>query len=454
MPSIDNINYFMDALTYTFAKPRIAEVASSLVDIEKLRTADAATKLMSLGTLFISGKLDECAQLADKLTFNDIRIADRQLLALTIFIKFHEHGLADISRANTLKHILTAIGPDTLMAANKQSKETRLDRNVIRLDYAHAVNPSVCGTVFFREFVFGPGSRKHEAGCRLQKALSSQGWEVSLLPANDLSNYTSLVRSDFAMIDVFAFSQMPLDEICNTLSYLRRFFRTIIMVDVDGWASTFNDMLLSIADSIDYVWEVTACQSASSGSVFGERGISFPGFGGFDCLNDIRDAAVDWNSCTFSFTGGVLGYNPNRVYWLLESIHRCLPIDINITKPGVDDGLDPMYSQYLYAQKLAATHSAINMTTRSDGSRPFTGRSFEVLSLNRLLVQESCPAFHDYFVEGEHFIEFSDIEELSAIIEFFKAHPKTAQMVCSQGHQFYKDRYSSKKLVEHIQTFL
>lgn len=147
-------------------------------------------------------------------------------------------------------------------------------------------------------------------------------------------------------------------------------------------------------------------------------------------------------------------YNLNRIAWLLEFIHFDLPMELNITDPEVDDGLDPMYSQQVYAQKLAATHSAISLITRMDGSRPFTGRSFEVISLNRLLVQETCPAFHNYFEEGEHFLEFSDIDELSTIIEFLRSHPKMAQMVSFQGYQFYKERYSSKKLVEHIQTFL
>jgi spore maturation protein CgeB len=74
--------------------------------------------------------------------------------------------------------------------------------------------------------------------------------------------------------------------------------------------------------------------------------------------------------------------------------------------------------------------------------------------LYSVLVQESCPVFHRYFVEGEHFLEFSDCKELATIIEFLRLHPKTAHAVCSQGHRFYKEKYSCKKLVEHFQTFL
>ena len=81
-------------------------------------------------------------------------------------------------------------------------------------------------------------------------------------------------------------------------------------------------------------------------------------------------------------------------------------------------------------------------------------RPTEILSLNRLLIQENCPAFHSYYVEGEHFLEFSDIEGLSNIIDFLRSHPKVAQKICENGHRFYLERYSCRKLVEHIQTLL
>jgi hypothetical protein len=247
---------------------------------------------------------------------------------------------------------------------------------------------------------------------------------------------------------------MTRENIRTILFGLKRFFRKIIMVDTDVWAGRFDEMLRSISDHIDYIWGFTADWCLADELRFNDKIISFPNFGGFDHLNSIIEAPLDWNTCTFNFTGSVQSYNLNRISWLLEFIQHDLPVEIRITNPERDDGLEPDCSQQKYAQEVASTHAAINLTTRTDGSRIVTGRSFEVISLNRLLIQESCPAFNQYFVEGEHFLEFSDTAELATCIEFLRSHPKTAHKLSLRGHLFYGRHYSCKKLVEHFQTLL
>ncbi|HCE66581.1 MAG: hypothetical protein A2X82_05830 [Geobacteraceae bacterium GWC2_55_20] len=453
MPNIDIINHYINNLLFTVSRPRIAEILSSSVNIENIKKADTATKLMSLGALFTTGKFDECIQLADKLDFSEITDEDSLLLVLILFSKFYEHGLVGHYNANSLKHLLTAICPGALLA-HKQFKEPFSPPTLIKLDYSHDISSSVSGAIFTGEFTLGPNSRKSEIGYRIKKALISQGWAVSIFPVTDVRGYSSVNIKDFALIDVFAFQLLEVEDICNILSLLRRSFRKIILFDADVWAGRFDDMLRAISSHIDYIWGFTADWRLIDEPVFKGRSILFPNFGGFDHLEKIITAPLDWNSCTFNFTGAVQSYNLNRIYWLLEIIHRNLPLKIKITNPEIDDGLDPASSQQMYAQVVAATHAAINLTTRTDGSRIVTGRSLEVISLNRLLIQENCPAFNRYFVEGEHFLEFSDTDELDTIIEFLGSHPKTAQKVCSLGHRFYLDRYSCKKLVEHFQTFL
>jgi spore maturation protein CgeB len=143
-----------------------------------------------------------------------------------------------------------------------------------------------------------------------------------------------------------------------------------------------------------------------------------------------------------------------RVYWALESLSRKLPIDYVITDPGRDDGMDQETSLYSYARLLAASHVGVNYVKRLDSSRILTGRTIEIVSLKRLLLQEACPAMAQYFIEGEHYLEFSDIESLCTAVEFIRAHPKTAQMIARDGHDYYLQHYSSKKLVEHFQVLL
>lgn len=454
----DKIISYMNSLLYPVSRPRISEVVTSSLDFDRLSKADTEAKLLTLGALLATGKFDEFVLLVQQLDFNDIPPDDKSYLANSIFTAFSGNILANSGvsspLAEAILQLLIALSPEVILA-HKLNYEPVEQHPLISLDYAQNINTSVSGVVFFREFMFGPGSRKHEFGYRIQSALASQGWNVSLLPLQEISPYSSSCRQDFALVDILTFAQMPpLEYIYNTLSHLKRYFRKIIIIEPDPWTGIYDEMLRAISDHVDYVWGFTADWGLLKDPGYKGKGMLFPNVGGFDHLDALKLADLDWSTCTFNFTGSVQGYNLNRTYWILEAIRRKLPIEIKVTHPGVDDGLDRESSLNLYAQSLASTHASLNMTTRKDGSRILTGRAAEVISLNRLLIQESCPAFQYYYVDGEHFLEFKDIEGLCTIVEFLRSHPRVAQKLCSQGHQFYQERYSCRKLVEHIQTLL
>lgn len=453
MPGTSRINNYINHFLYSMSNPRMAEVIASSVSVDDLKEADANTKLMSLGSLFTSENLEQCIQLADQIDFKDITYEDSLLLVRVLFSKFYEHGFVDQRRADALKHLLAAICPKAL-TAHEQVNEPPLPAKPIKLDYSAKVSPSVRGAIFIGEYIFGPNSRKSEIGYRIKKALSSQGWSVATFPVTDVRQYFSLSKNDFALIDVFAFHNMTIDDACGVLASLRRSFRKIVLFDSDVWAGRFNSMLRAVSSHIDYIWGFTADWCLIDEPGFDGKSILFPNFGGLDFPEGLIENDLAWNTCAFNFTGSVQIYNLNRISWLLGFIHHNLPVAIRITDPEVDDGLDTAHSQLLYAREITSTHAAINLTTRTDGSRIVTGRSLEVISLNRLLVQEFCPVFNRYFVEGEHFLEFLDINELATIVEFLRSHPDTARTICSRGHGYYKENYSCEKLVQHFQTLL
>lgn len=458
MVNQDRVNTYMNSLMYSANRPRFSETIVSSINIDKILEADTDTKLLTLGSLLATNKFVEFALLLQQLNFSNIPPEERSLLANYIFTAFSEYLLANHKTssyfAEAILKLLVALSPE-LVLSHELNRLPLNQKPLVELNYAHNINTSISGVVFFREFTFGPGSRKHELGHRIQSALTPQKWDVSLLPLQDILNYSSTHKRDFVLIDIAIFSQITrLDDIGNILSYLKRYFRKIIIIEPDSWTGFYDKMLILISDYVDYIWGFSADWSLISEPCYRGKCILFPSVGGFDHLEDVKLTALDWNTCTFNFTGSVQGYNLNRTYWILESIHRNLPIDIRITRPGIDDGLDHESSLELYAQSLASTHAALNLTTRKDGSRIITGRSVEIISLNRLLIQERCQAFQSYYVDGEHFLEFVDIEGLCTIVEFLRSHPRVAQRICSQGHQFYQERYSCRKLVEHLQTLL
>lgn len=452
MFDMDKVLSYLDSFFYTTSRPQMANLILSSINIKNLKNADAETKLMSIGALLSSGKVDDCIKITEHLDFKEIEHEDRRFMVLMLFSSVFEHCVDNPSLAAAMKHIMSAILPEDLLA--HQNQKISVSGSLVQLDYVKKLNQMIKGTIFFREFLFNPGSRKCEAGYRLQNALKSQGWDISLLHLEDVDKYSSAIKSDFAMIDTSALADLSLDDAMETLSRLKRYFRKIIMVDVDIWAGTYNDKLRLLTDLVDYFWGFSTDWILADEPAFKGRIIQFPCLGGLDHLHQIIDENLDWDKCSFNFTGSVQGYSPNRMYWLLEFIGCNIPVDLCITSPSTDDGLEPLDSQRIYAEILAATHSAINLTTRRDGSRPPNGRAYEVISLKRLLVQEACPVFNSYFVKGEHFFEFSSIDELAAIVDFLKVHPKTAKTITANAYNFYKQNYSCRKLAEHFQVFL
>ncbi|MDD2541281.1 MAG: hypothetical protein PHH28_09615, partial [Desulfuromonadaceae bacterium] len=254
MVNQEKISSYMNSLLYSVSRPRICEVVTSSLDFDGLSKADTEANLLTLGALLATGKFNEFAQLTQQLDFSNIPPDDRSYLANTIFTVFSDCILAkseassDISGA--ILQLLIALSPEVVLA-HKLKCEPLKQNELIELDYAQNINASVTGNVFFREFQFGPGSRKCEFGYRIQSSLASNGWDVPLLPLQDLLHYSSPYQKDFVLIDILAFWQMPpLDYICRILSQLKRYFRKIIIIEPDPWTGLYDDMLRAVSDHI------------------------------------------------------------------------------------------------------------------------------------------------------------------------------------------------------------
>lgn len=443
------------ALLYSANRPKLAQALVDSMDACVFVEANVESKMLLLGALLALGKTAEFNEMLQLSDFSEVGRHERSLLAVNIFSVFldEQGGLpSNHTTLSSLLDLLTTICPEELTAHENSIQVPLVDR-LIAFDYAKCLNNSVKGVVFFRECVFEHGSRKHEFGYRIATAMASQGWEISLLSVVDIPHFCVNGQYDVALVDVAALgvSSGSADVV---LTVLRRYFRKIIMIEPDPWRGSKDALLLEVADYIDCIWGFTADWKLIKTPQFRAKSILFPNVGGFETLDHNMVSPISWDHASFSFVGSVQIYNIHRVYWLLEMLLKDMPISIRVTDPEVDDGLDRSLSLLQYAKSLASSSASINFTTRCDGTRILTGRSVEVISLKRLLIQETCPVFHRYYIEGEHFLEFSDIDGLEVLIDFLSSHPKTAQLIAEQGYRFYQDRYSSKKMIEHLQTWL
>lgn len=415
-------------------------------------------KILLICALMNSGDEVGLEDAINAMNFSELDARARTSLAFALFRVFCKKvgnqlvPAIDTGRYQYLQKILARISPANLLSHELGYQEN--SGGLVELDYDSRISKKVTGSVFFREFILGPGSRRHEMGHRIWTSLSSQGWTIDLHNLEGLMSYSAYGLKDVVFIDAFVFNTYTADVLIQIFEGIRKKFSKVIIVELDSWAGTSDQSLQSCSELIDYIWGFNVNWRPANSETFKDRTIVFPALGGFDHISQWHLPAIDWDACSVNFTGSVMGYNFNRIYWILELFSRSIPVKIYLTEPSIDDGLGVEESLTNYAMLLASTNASVNFTTRPGGDRIMTGRSSEVISLARLLLQESCPVFNCYYVEGEHFFEFTNFEGLVSLIDFLKSHPKTAQLVCKNGHDFYLSRYSSRKLVQHLQTWL
>lgn len=457
-PIVDLFNAF----SYPLLKTGLAQSLASQFSTHDIHCSSLGENILMAGSLLAVGRINDYTSLIEQTNFTSLSYNDRVTFTAALFRSFHKQLFPPPGNAicaEALHCIVQNLLPDLMnpLASTCEgfSPSPSLS-GLIQLPYASRIRPDVKGAVFFRQFTMGPDSRQHEFGLRIQKNLASQGWDVSLHSPVSLQSVFPSGMFDFALIDVGLLNALNSSEVSviEEVKRIRRNFRKVIVVEPDPWCAEHIPLLNEVMEHIDFVWGLTTdwpflYQHSCTG-----KAILFPNVGGFDDMATEREAMEDWGRCTFSFVGSIGIPNLTRVYWALESLHHKLPISFVITDPCNDDGMDQETSLKSYARLLAASHSGVNFAKRLDGSRMLTGRTLEIISLKRLLLQETCPAMKSYFVEGEHFLEFSNIEELSTAVEFIRSHPKTAQMIAREGYEYYLQHYSGRKLVEHFQVLL
>ena len=456
-----HLDDLFNAFAYPLLKPALAKSLADQFCIGDFNSCSLNQNVMFLGALLAVGRIGEYRALVEHTDFSPLSYNDRVTFVDAMFRAFQKHLCASRNNetfVDALLCITRSLLPSVMYPTQKDAGHTIGSENnkLINLSYASHLAPHIKGIVFFRQLFMGPGSRKHEFGFRIQQSLASQGWYVGLLSPHSMQSYATSDVYDFALIDIALLNALtPSDDpVIEVLKRIRRSFRKVIIVEPDPWCTEHVPLLESIMEYIDFVWGFTADWAFLNQTGCKGKAILFPNVGGFDGLIPERDSLSDWDNCTFGFVGSIGIANLTRVYWTLESLHRKLPINYIITDPGQDDGKECEESLNSYARLLSASHVNINYVTRLDGSQMLTGRTLETISLKRLLLQETLPTMNSYFVEGEHFLDFSDIEGLSTAIEFIRMHPKAAQMIAREGYEYYRQHYSSRKLVEHFQVML
>lgn len=350
----------------------------------------------------------------------------------------------NIATTNFSELLYSGTSSDSLNTFNTDDK-------IVKFDYSLSKNNRHVN-LFIRKNWWEnvTSTREHEAGPRMKNTFESGGWTCDLLQPNfDAALiFKNKISDDIAIIDMQAIIfTKNLAEAQKFLELLKKSHKKIIGIFYDCWRNDALSNALEYSEFFDFYW-IQSVELLNKFKTTGAEIICFPFPAGVrDDDLEIIKASKSLNN--FNFSGGIEDTNYTRLYWLLSlSGDRRFNFDISSHKAV---NIDAYLDYILYLTRLSNYSYGVNFSTRSDDSKIVTGRSLELITIQRLLVQEKCPDLHYYFQSGLHFLEFDSIESLDYIFEKVSKDPNIARRISTEGHAFWKDKYCDAKLVSHFE---
>jgi hypothetical protein len=221
----------------------------------------------------------------------------------------------------------------------------------------------------------------------------------------------------------------------------------VVGVYLDPW-SVEPAALREAAEAVDVVWAMSPASPIWREPVFAGKClfVPFP----YAPPGPLASPAL---IPRMRFSGGVLGYNWHRAFWLSAAALADLPVDTRLAAHN-RDGLSASDSTGLYMRDLAEATCALNFSMRPDLSRIATGRCFETCLAGSLLIQESTEDLDYYLVPGEHYLEFTSFQELCAIVRFLQTRLDEAEDVRRRGREFAQAYYQTAAIVAALDDVL
>jgi len=313
-----------------------------------------------------------------------------------------------------------------------------------------------------RKFYFGPESREHDFGARMQAGMARGGWSCLAMDptfigrnwqnvsGNDLFQILVAQDSDVVIVD-FCGLALPPGALTDFISLCRRLrpATKIVLIHFDPWQTNTWSTTVMLAAHADLIWShfpaVDLWQAeALQGKV---------SFAPFPVGIDIDDLPAIDRAPISVFQGAVESYNATRAFWLASIEDQRAPMVVRLTGHA-DDGLPALDSYRHYLQGFLNCQRLINFSMRQDGSRIITGRTFEAIHAGCCLIQEQADDIDHYFEAGRHYLSFRTLGELVDILHDVSLYPERARIIARQGQDHYRLHYDDALLVAHLDQVL
>ncbi|MEO5351840.1 MAG: glycosyltransferase [Magnetococcus sp. XQGC-1] len=310
-------------------------------------------------------------------------------------------------------------------------------------------------------------------GLRLVVAMNSYGWQAEICPltltdagaADDCRAIAEMCRQKDVDILFFDAHQLVLFEnglkaYCEMVAQLRQEKPTIKAVAIfyDSIPSAKRETLEMMAKNLDAVMSHLSLDS------FVARNEHYAVFAG-KMMQAFLIPCIDSN-CGISdkplvprplFSGTICSGHWTRVFWLKAAAHVGLTIDARINAFSYDNPVykkSPLDDYAFYMKGLADATCCLNMIMLDSQERYLVARSFEIPFVGSLLIQEYSEQMHNYYIPGEHYLEYSTISELVGIMRFISENTEEAEEIRRSGNAFAREHYSDIKIAGQFDKFL
>ena len=299
-------------------------------------------------------------------------------------------------------------------------------------------------------------SRPFDVGPRLASAMNIYGWQAEHFPLRDggfVGMAGEIVETCqqreielLVLDDDIMMGSMPLRA--SLITRLRQTCPSIKIVSciLDAWVAK-PDLLKEGTALVDGVWTVDAPSlPVWADPSIAHKVIQLP----FPLLPENFSPPADRPlKESPAFFGSVLGFNWHRAFWVAAFEHVKLPIQVNVATQKAD-GLSGLESYAAYRHRLAEATCCVNLTMRASLRCVVTFRSFETVHSGSLLLQETASDMSYFLLAGEHYLEFSTLPELIALVRFVRENREEAEEVRRRGNDFVREQYNDKKIIAHL----
>lgn len=311
-----------------------------------------------------------------------------------------------------------------------------------------------------RENITGRGGcRTFEFPPRMEAAMRSYGWQVTFFPlhrepfpADTILDLPSIIeRCKADAIDLLIWDLEMDPDPSHSLGELRQKLPNInvVAISFDPWMPDMQQNVRQLAPFADAIWSVMPALPLWNDPCFKGKLAFFPFPLGVwpSLIGSKRKPGI-------SFIGAVDFCNWPRALWLSQvNLMGQNQVRIDLSSI-VDDGLTAKDSFQAYMNRLAESYAAINFSLRSNFERTATGRIWEVLAAEGLLVQERSDDIDSYFVAGRDYLRFETFGDLRAILRFLKECPEQAEEIRLNGARRMRSIFNDVSIIGYLDAVL